>query len=163
MSKSMNCADVLDRMQRGVAWGMVVCGLTYFVVAAEKVFEENPINNYLDFMSGLGAFLTMLVTLIAMYPIVKLKLQGKLTGANEPESFFGLSMLKSIARSFYINMFILVMLLSLGNKFDEMNLEPSFFLILLFGTLVFFVGVNFLYLTRNDGLEDDFDEGDLNE
>ena len=155
MSKAVNCAEVLDRMQKGVAWGMIVCGITYFFVAAEKVFEENPLNDYLDFASGVGVFLTFVVTFLAIFPVAKMKFQGKMTGQKEPESFITQSLISSIVRSFHINIGVLVLLLAFQKPLDDWGMPPSFYLILMFGSMVFWVGANFLYLTRADDLEDD--------
>ncbi|NVJ66796.1 MAG: hypothetical protein HWE16_09910 [Gammaproteobacteria bacterium] len=159
MSKSVNCAEVLDRMQKGVAWGMIVCGITYFFVAAEKVFEENPLNDYLDFASAVGVFFTFVVTFIAIFPVAKLKLQGKMKDQKEPESFVAQSLMTSIVRSFHINIIFLVLLLAFQKPLDDWGMPPSFYLILIFGSMVFWVGANFLYLTRSD----DFDEDELEE
>lgn len=163
MSKRVNCAEAMDRMQKGVSWGMIVCGVTYFFVAAEKLFEDNPVNDYLDFASGVGVFLTCAITLLAMFPVIRMKLKGEMTG-KEPESFFSQAMITSVANSFHINLFVIIVMLGLTSKIDEWSMPPSFYLVLIFGSLVFWVGANFLFLTRNDGLEEDnFDEDGLYE
>ncbi len=150
----MNCAEAIDRMHKYIAWGMLICGVTYFIVAAEKVFEQQPLNDYLDVASGFGAFLTAAVTFIGMIPVIRLKISGTFLMKKEPESFMTDAMHTSFKNSWIATMMFLVLLLALQRKLDEFALDGSFYLISLFGFMAFTASLSFLFLTRNDGLDE---------
>lgn len=133
---------------------MTICGVTYFVVAAEKAFEQNPLNDYLDLATVVGIALTVAVTFFAMFPVIKMKLTGKMKGKKEPESFFSQVMISSLVRSFHINLFLLIILLGLESRIDKWSLPPSFYLVVMFGSMVFWVGMVFLFSINTDELDE---------
>ncbi|NVK22928.1 MAG: hypothetical protein HWD86_10460 [Kangiellaceae bacterium] len=154
MSKTINCAEAIDRMHKYIAWGMLICGITYFIVAAEQVFEQQPFNDYLDVARAIGVFLTVLVVFLGMWPVIRLKFAGKFMIKKEPESFMTEAMHASFKNSWLATMLFVVVLLSIQNKLDDLAFEISFYLIVLFGFMASSAALSFLYLTRNDGLDD---------
>lgn len=154
MKESMNCAETIDRMNRGVALGMLFCGITYFMQAAEKVIEPGTLNSVLDLGTAIGVVLTMVTTAWACYPVVRMKLSGKLFLNGEPESFVTDAMQMSFRNSWIITILILTLALAFQKFIDGWNIETSFYLILMFGLMTFTASVNFFYLTRSDDLEE---------
>lgn len=79
--KQNNCAETVDRMQRGVAWGMLLCGITYLIILAEDLTPKGTLNSILDKVTLGGVAITMAVTIFAIWPALKQKLGGQLIGA----------------------------------------------------------------------------------
>ncbi|MRX27278.1 hypothetical protein [Kangiella sp. HZ709] len=154
MSKSVNCAEAIDNMNRKVAWGLLFVGITYFMQAAEKLLEPGALNSALDIASGVGVVLTMGVTLWGIFPVMKLKAGGKLLSKSEPESFMTDAMHTSFKNSWMVTMITTTVALAFQKYIDDWNIETSFYLIVLFGFMTLTASLSFFYLTRNDDVED---------
>lgn len=155
MSNSMNCAEKIDQMNKGVAWGMFICGITYFITAAEKLVEPGTINKALDYAGGIGVLLTLVITLIACFPVIKIKIGSSSLLKNEPESFMTDTMHKSFKNSWIVTMMFLVLLLAFQNIIDDLNIAPSFYFIVLFGFMTLTASISFLFLSRDNGQEEE--------
>ena len=153
MNETTNCAEKLDKMNKGVAWGMLVCGVTFLIIAAEKVVEPGQLNSVLDFAGGFGAMVTLVITFTACYPVIKMLLSGNTQIKKENESFMSNTMNTSFKNSWIITMMFLVIILSLQNIIDGLNIAPSFYFVLLFGFMTLSAAINFLYLSRDDDSE----------
>lgn len=133
---------------------MLICGITYFVQAGEKLLQPGVLNSSLDVISMIGVVLTMLVTIIGCWPVIKMKTKLKMNLCPEPESFLTNAMQTSFRNSWLATMVLLVLVLALQKPIDKLQLDTSFFLIILFGFMAASTGISFLYLTREDSDED---------
>jgi len=140
-------------MQKGVAWGMLICGLTYLVLLIEELTPSGKLNQILDGISGLGVVMTLGVTFLAMWPLMKMKLQGKFKLVKEPESFFSNAMLMSFKNGWIASMVTIILLLGFSSWLETFELSHKFFFILLFAVSVLSVSISFFWQTRKDDLE----------
>jgi hypothetical protein len=154
MKKNINCAEAVDRMQNGVAWGMLICGLTYIVLLVEELTPAGTLNQVLDGISGLGVIITLIVTFLAMWPLIRMKLKGEFTLAKEPESFFSNAMLMSFKNGWIASMVTIILLLGVSTRLETLGLSHKFFFILLFAVSILSVSLSFFWQTRKDGLDD---------
>ncbi len=154
MSKSVNCAEAIDHMNRRVALGMFFVGITYFMQAGEKLLEPGFWNSALDIASGVGVVLTMGVTLWGILPVAKLKIGGQFLKRSEPESFLTDAMHMSFKNSWIATMMSMVVVLAFARFIDDWSIEPSFYFIVIFGFMTLTASLSFFYLTRNDDVED---------
>ena len=161
MNKNHNCAETIDRMNRGVAWGMFICGVTYFINAAEKLVEPGTLNSSLDVAGGIGVVLTMLVTLFAIFPVMKLKMTGAFMLKKEPESFMSDAMHTSFKNSWVATMLFLVLILAFQKPIDNLGIESSFYFIVLFGFMALSASISFFVITREDELEEELEDEEL--
>ncbi|WP_018624437.1 hypothetical protein [Kangiella aquimarina] len=151
--KQNNCAETVDRMQRGVAWGMLLCGITYLIILAEDLTPKGTLNSILDKVTLGGVAITMAVTIIAIWPALKQKLSGQLIGAKEPEGFLSGAMLTSFKNGWIATTLSITILLSLSSRFELLELPIRFYFTSLFAIAVLSVSISFFWLTREDDLE----------
>ncbi|RDX36441.1 hypothetical protein DZA50_05090 [Kangiella sp. HD9-110m-PIT-SAG07] len=148
-----NCAEIVDRVQTGVARGMLVCGVTYLVLLAEVLTAKGRLNEILDFAAIIGSALTVIVTFVSLWPVIKQKLTGKSFVPNEPESFISGAMLASFKNGWIALTLTLVFLLGLSKFLDGLGLPLKFYFVLLFAVAVLSASISFFWLTRDDDLE----------
>ena len=151
--KQNNCAETVDRMQRGVAWGMLLCGLTYLFIIAEDFTPKGTLNSILDMVTMGGVVITMGVTLIAIWPGIKQKLGGQLVGAKETEGFVSGAMLVSFKNGWIATALSITVLLSFSSRLELLELPVRFYFTSLFTIAVLSVSLSFFWLTREDDLE----------
>lgn len=151
--KRNNCAETVDRMQRGVAWGMLLCGITYLVIIAEDLTPKGTLNNILDMITMAGVVVTMGITLVAIWPALKQKMSGQLNRSKEPESFLSGAMLESFKNGWIASTLSIVVLLSVSSRLELLELPIRFYFTALFAIAVLSVSISFFWLTREDDLE----------
>ncbi|ACV27228.1 hypothetical protein [Kangiella koreensis] len=151
--KQNNCAETVDRMQRGVAWGMLLCGITYLFIIAEELTPKGTLNNVLDMITMGGVVITMAVTLVAMWPALKQKLGGQLIGPKEPEGFVSGAMLVSFKNGWIVTTLSITILLSFSSRLELLELPLRFYFTSLFAIAVLSASLSFFWLTREDDLE----------
>lgn len=149
-----NCAETVDRVQTGVARGMLVCGITYLILLWEALTEKGRLNEILDFAAIIGSFLTVVVTFVSLWPVIKQKLTGKVLVKNEAESFVSGAMLASFKNGWIALTLTLVVLLGLSKYLDSLGLPLKFYFVLLFAVAVLSASISFFWITREDDLED---------
>ncbi|WP_223669665.1 hypothetical protein [Kangiella shandongensis] len=149
-----NCAETVDRMQKGVALGMLICGLTYLAILAEDLTPKGTLNEVLDLIIMVGVVITMSVTLYAIWPALKQKLSGKLIANSEPEGFVSGAMLSSFKNGWIAITFSISILLGLSSQLELLDLDIRFYFTSLFAIAVLSVSISFFCLTRDDGLEE---------
>ena len=154
MKQQMNCAEAVDRMQKGVASALLICGFTYLVLLVEELTPSGTLNKVLDAVSGIGVLITLIVTFVAMWPLMKLKMKGHFRLDKEPESFFSNAMLMSFKNGWIASMVTIVLLLGVSTKLETFELSHKFFFILLFAVSVLSVSISFFWQTRKDGLDE---------
>lgn len=153
MSKE-NCAETVDKVQTGVARGMLVCGMTYIVMLWELLTAKGRLNEVLDFAVIIGAFLTVVVTFISLWPVIKQKLTGKVFVQNQTESFVSGAMLASFKNGWIALTLTLVVLLGGAKFLDGLGLPLRFYFVLLFAIAVLSASISFFWITRDDDLEE---------
>lgn len=121
--KQNNCAETVDRVQRGVARGMLVCGLTYLFLLWEELTDKGRLNEILDFTVIIGSVLTVAVTFISLWPVIKQKLTGKILVKNEPESFVSGAMLASFKNGWIALTLSLVVLIGMSKFIESFDLS----------------------------------------
>lgn len=151
--KQNNCAETVDRVQRGVARGMLVCGLTYLFLLWEELTDKGRLNEILDFTVIIGSVLTVAVTFISLWPVIKQKLTGKILVKNEPESFVSGAMLASFKNGWIALTLSLVVLIGMSKFIESFDLSLRFYFALLFAIAVLSASISFFWLTREDDLE----------
>ena len=150
---SHNCAETVDRVQTGVARGMLVCGITYLFLLWETLTDKGRLNEILDFIAIIGSGLTVIVTFVSLWPVIKQKLTGKVVVKNEPESCVSGAMLASFKNGWIALTLTIVVLLGLSKFLDGLALPLKFYFVLLFAVAVLSASVSFFWLTREDDLE----------
>lgn len=151
--KQNNCAETVDRMQRGVAWGMLLCGITYLIIIAEDLTPKGTLNNILDMITMAGVVVTMVTILVAFWPALKQKMSGQLNRSKEPESFLSGAMLESFKNGWIASTLSIVVLLSVSSRLELLELPIRFYFTALFAIAVLSVSISFFWLTREDDLE----------
>lgn len=151
--KQNNCAETVDRMQRGVAWGMLLCGITYLFIIAEDFTPKGTLNNVLDMITMGGVVITMAVILVAIWPSLTQKLGGQLAGAKEPEGFVSGAMLVSFKNGWIATTLSITVLLSFSSRLELLELPVRLYFTSLFAIAVLSVSLSFFWLTREDDLE----------
>ncbi|AOE50273.1 hypothetical protein [Kangiella sediminilitoris] len=148
-----NCAETVDRMQKGVALGMLICGFTYLAIMAEDLTPKGTFNDVLDLIVMVGVVLTMSVTLFAIWPALKQKLSGRLVTNSEPEGFVSGAMLSSFKNGWIATTFSITMLLSFSSQLEDLGLGIRFYFTTLFAVEVLSVSISFFWITRDDKQE----------
>ena len=148
-----NCAETVDRVQTGVARGMLVCGVTYLILLWEALTEKGRLNEILDFAAIIGSAVTVIVTFVSLWPVIKQKLTGKTLVKNEAESFVSGAMLASFKNGWIALTLTLVVLLGTTKFLDSLALPLKFYFVLLFAVAVLSASLSFFWLTRDDDLE----------
>lgn len=147
---NINCAEAVDRMNKGLAWGLLLIAVTYGLEATGFMVSEQA-KEILSKVSGVTTVLTVLATLWGMWPIIKLKIQKNISVGQEPESFFCNAMHTSFKNSWVATTLVIVILLSQANRLEGLELPLKFYLISLFGFTTLVASLSFLLLTRDDG------------
>lgn len=151
--KQINCAETVDRVQKGVARGMLVCGLTYLLILWEELTDKGRLNEMLDFAVIIGSMLTIAVTFISLWPVIKQKMTGRVLVKNQPESFISGAMLASFKNGWIVLTLSLVVLISVSKFVESFELSLRFYFALLFAIAVLSASISFFWLTREDDLE----------
>lgn len=149
-----NCAETIDRMQKGVAWGMLICGITYLFILAEDLTPQGTLNSIFDIIIMAGVVITMVVTFAAIWPAMKKKVTGQLVGHQEPEGFVSGAMLLSFKNAWIATTCSITILLGLSSQLENLELTIKFYFTLLFAISALSASISFFWITREDDLED---------
>ncbi len=149
MNQTINCAESVDTMNKRLAIGFLVVSLVYALDVLGYLINE-PLKIYLNHTGNALAILSILIVVFAMWPIFSQQITKSQSKYHEAESFITDAMHSSIRISWMVTLFFLVLMMSLDNFREGLDLPTDFYFKLIFFVMMFTVGASFFFITRDD-------------